>query len=74
MYSLTDVDTTKLDLYDIFGVISPNAVFSFKMGNKKYKIGVDGEGAAVDVLPDPEDGPADRHAKSQRPDGSLGPD
>ena len=45
MYSLTNVDTTKLDIYDIFGVISPNTGYSFKIGNKKYKIGVDAEGA-----------------------------
>ncbi len=45
MYSMIDVDKAKLDLYDIFGVMFPNTVFTLKMGKKKYKIEVDGEEA-----------------------------
>ena len=45
MYSLADVDMNKLNVYDIFGVISPNNSYTFKIRSKKYKIETDGEGA-----------------------------
>lgn len=43
MYSLTDVNMNKLDVYDIFGVILPNTRYTFKIGKKKYKIETDNE-------------------------------
>lgn len=45
LYSLTAVNTEAIDLYDIFGVISPNKEYSFRRGRKKYTIKTDSESA-----------------------------